>query len=190
MMPRGGLAKTDRKERFEVREGYKKEVEEAWAAFDPASMPSLKLRVYEKAYDKVVKQNIGSFTELIAVEEEFDLPRHTLSKYLEWKRKLPSELPSEQVKSKADLMKAKRARETVEASEAAKKQELEHENLKAKAQEAILERYTDSLDGLMLQAVQATLTHAEQQSVSLEIACKKVRVCARLLHLCILIQSQ
>jgi hypothetical protein len=173
----------NRDERQQLRAAAQLEVEQAWASFDPDSMTSLSLRPYEKAFAEVQKRDVGNFTELTRIEEQFKLPKHTLSKFLEWKKKLPAVLPSDSTKTKAEMMATKRAREVGEAAAAEKRTAEEAESNKAIAAEAIKKRYTESLDDMMLEACNHAILEAASSNSSLEDACKRVCVCAR--HSCL-----
>ena len=177
MLPSQALTSA-RQSRAEVRAAAASEVEQAWASFDPDSMPSISLRPYEKAFAEVQKRNIGTFVELVAIEQQFDLPTHTLSKYLEWKKKLPALLPADS-KTKAEMMAAKRARDGQASAAASKKQAADDAGLKAKAAEAIAKRYKDSLDEMMLEAVKDVLQEAVSRDIPIEAACKRVCVARR-----------
>jgi hypothetical protein len=170
---------SNRQERHDIRAAAQFEVEQAWARFDPGSMSSVSLRPYEKAFAEVERLNVGTFVEILAIETKFQLPTHTLSKFLEWKKKLPSALPADPTKTKAQLMAAKRAREVQESVAASKKKAEDDASLKATAAAAIAKRYKDSLDDMMLEAVKQTLSEAAGHDITLEAACKRVCVARR-----------
>jgi hypothetical protein len=180
MMPNRRPA--NRQERQEEREAARLEVEQAWANFVPESMSSLSLRPYEKAFAELERREVGNFTQLLALEEEFNLPKHTLSKFLDWKKKVPAALPSDATKSKADMMAAKRAREAQELASAEKKQAHETESMKMKAAAAIAQRHKHSLDEMMSEAITQSMDEAAYHDISLEEACKRVCVARRSQH--------
>jgi hypothetical protein len=176
MLPRRA-AKT-REERHEDRAAAQSEVEQAWASFDPKSMTSMSLRPYEKAFAEVQRCNVSTFTELVTIEEKFSLQKHTLTKFLEWKKKVPASLPSDASKTKAEMMAAKRARDGHEAAAKEKRMAEESSIRKADAAEAIAKRYKDSLDDMMLEACDDAILQVSTE-YSLEDACKRVCVGAR-----------
>ncbi len=181
MLPR--RAATTREERHGLRASAQSEVEQAWASFDPDSMSSISLRPYEKAFAEVQRCNVSTFTEFATIEEKFSLRKHTLTKFLEWKKKVPASLPSDATKTKAEMMAAKRARDGHEAAAEEKKKKSEFESKQAEAAKKIEKRYNDDRDGMMLEAMrvamseQLALSEHTGEFVSLETSCK--RVCVR-----------
>jgi hypothetical protein len=108
MMKNGGTARS-RNERAVSRETLNSEIQQAWSEFDPDTAPAISLRPYEKAFAEIERRGISTFTVVAEVESEFKLKKHTLTKFLEWKKKSLVAMPPET--TAAERQAAKRSRD-------------------------------------------------------------------------------
>jgi hypothetical protein len=138
MMMRRAAA-SDAENRLAERNAAKDEIEEAWARFTPETMPSICLRKYEHAFDALqarVSSRLGQFDALLQLEKEFNLDKHTLSKYLKWKETMHVQLPSHKSPKSAAERKAverdRRAAAAAKASELSEEQRLRDKEAAAK----------------------------------------------------------
>ena len=125
---------------------------------------------------------------LHAIEDEFGLARHRLSKFVAWKKKQPDKLLDIRL-SDAERMQAARKKQKREALDMAVQWAAEREKAKWAAAAEIQQRYKSNLSQVILEAAREAIkgmhTHTENP-VELEVSAKAVclRTCSTM-HACV-----
>jgi hypothetical protein len=134
------------------------DIEDAHSVFNPEELTLLQSKPYEQAFAKALLFKLGDSDtqQLNELEDTFKLTRHTLSKFVAWKKKQPVMLAD--IRTDADRKKAARQKQMREVLEAQEKAQDERDKLKWAAAAVIQKRYKDNLADMILDAARAAIT--------------------------------
>jgi hypothetical protein len=154
------------------------EIEDAHSAFNPDDLTLLASKPYEQAFAKAVLFKVADSDtqELNKLEDKFNLTRHTLSKFIAWKKKQPVKLVDIRT-SDADRKRAARQKQMREAEEKQQQWQAERDKLKWAAAAEIQKRYKDNLSDMIMEAAQEAIagrTTFPDKPVSLKVSAKAV----------------
>jgi hypothetical protein len=140
------------------RQTFAQDIQDAHASFEPGELSSLASRPYENAYGKVLMFKIAdSDTQrLNAIEDEFKLPRHRLSKFVAWKKKQPEKLIDIRM-SDAERVEAARTKKKRELLDQHAQWEAEREKAKWVAAAEIQQQYRNNLSEMILEAAREAI---------------------------------
>ena len=174
----GDAAAAGRDDRKRLRDAFQQEVTDAQSRFMPEKLNIAQSKPYELAFSKAQAQSISASntTALSGLEQEFRLTAHTLTKFILWKKSLPSELPYAG-KTPAERKALQRAKEQKLEADASKEQEEAALRAKQLAADGIKKRYECNRDGLIEEAAKsaiATVSSLPQGTMTIEAASKMV----------------
>ena len=157
------------------------EIEDAHSAFNPDDLTLLASKPYEQAFAKAVLFKIADSDtqELNKLEDKFNLTRHTLSKFIAWKKKQPVKLVDMRT-SDADRKRAARQKQMREAEEKQQQWQAERDKFKWVAAAEIQKRYKDNLSDMIMEAAQeaiARMSSSVDKSVDAELKVSAKAVC-------------
>jgi hypothetical protein len=188
-MLRGSRASVSREERAKNRESLILEVTEAQSQFFPELLNVVDSRRYEQVYSQAQARSISASDAkaLSALEEEFQIPPHTLSKFINWKKRQPRELPYNS-KTIAERKAASRLKELKSQAALDKSREdlhIEQYNAalqrKQAAADVIKRRYEFNRDAMISEAARCSIDRVNslpEGKRSLENAAKLVTLFA------------
>ena len=173
-MAAAGEALSPRTGRKQKRSSLLEDIEDAHSAFHPEELSLLASKPYEQAFAKAVLFKLGDSDtqELNKLEDQFKLTRHTLSKFIAWKKKQPVQLSDIRI-SDHDRKRAARQKQMREAADKEKQWQDERDKLKWAAAAEIQKRYKDNLSDMIMEAAQEAIASSSTLA-SLKVSAKAV----------------